>query len=70
MSCAKARLSSSSTMALPPYLTTTTRARGSARATAAPRRGSAALAEAARQGGLVAPVAKAGHVQYALFSWT
>ena len=62
-------LSSSSTMALPPYLTTTIAPRnrsshGSASTSVC------ALAEAAVRDVSVAPVAKAGHVLYAEFSWT
>ena len=69
MSWAKAALRSSSIMALPPYLTTTT---APAEALEPGQRldEGLRLGRGGGQGGLVAPVAKAGHVQYAEFSWT
>ena len=78
MSSAKAGLSSSSTIALPPYLTTTVRpwnrsSHGSASTSVPALAGGALLADACRplrRIGRVLGHVRAGHVEYSAFSCT
>ena len=83
MSSANARLSVSSTIALPPYLITTTLPWNSLSHGSASVKTSASIASRAGSSGRIgrvvphrgAPVgggrsSSAGHVEYALFSWT